>query len=135
MKTLPNGLTIFNATPHVIRFWREGWNEPVEVEPDEKVDAEIVEVEYDRHDEQEDAYGWAEILDNGVYLVRTKFLDTDEGKQIIKSAWENGADIIVGSIVAAQAYPGLVVAMTPALGYERVPPAQKRARPDKFTIY
>ena len=43
--------------------------------------------------------------------------------------------MVVGSIIAAQAYPGLVVAMVPAPGYERRPPAEKRMRPDKFTIY
>lgn len=42
---------------------------------------------------------------------------------------------IVGSIIAAQAYPGEVVAMTPAPGYERVAPAEKRMNPHKFTIF
>jgi len=41
----------------------------------------------------------------------------------------------VGSIIAAQAYPGQVVAMTPTPGYERVPPAEKRMNPDKFNIF
>lgn len=45
------------------------------------------------------------------------------------------ADIVVGSIIAAQAYPGDVCAMIPAEGFERVPPEQKKMRPDKFTIY
>lgn len=45
------------------------------------------------------------------------------------------AEIIIGSIIAAQAYPGKVCAMIPAPGHERVPPAEKRMRTDKFTIF
>jgi hypothetical protein len=43
--------------------------------------------------------------------------------------------MIVGSIIAAQAYPGSIKAMIPCEGYERVPPTEKRMRPDKFTVY
>jgi hypothetical protein len=43
--------------------------------------------------------------------------------------------IIVGSIIAAEAYPGEVVAMCPVPGYERVAPSEKRMRCDKFTIF
>ena len=43
--------------------------------------------------------------------------------------------VMLGSIVAAQAYPGLICAMIPYPGFERVPPAEKRMRIDKFTIY
>lgn len=42
---------------------------------------------------------------------------------------------VVGSIIAAQAYPGRVVAMTPVPGFERVSPAEKRMRCDKFTTF
>jgi hypothetical protein len=41
MKTLPNGLTVFNATPHSIRFWDQTWEAPVEVEPDEVINAVV----------------------------------------------------------------------------------------------
>jgi len=41
MKTLPNGLTIFNATPHTIRFWDESWDEPIEADVDVVVNAVI----------------------------------------------------------------------------------------------
>lgn len=75
-------------------------------------------------------------------FVRTEFIGTEEGKEIIsqiKSAYNrqfsNGTLIIVGSIIAAQAYPGEVVAMTPVPGYERVAPADKRMRCDKFTTF
>lgn len=121
MKTLPNGVTIFNATPHPLRFWKEGWDEPIEVEPDEVISASVEEVEE-----------WNE---DGVSFVRTIFLPTEEGEKIVQAAYEYGADIVVGSIIAAQAYPESVFAMTPAPGYERVAPAQKRMNPDKFTVF
>lgn len=43
--------------------------------------------------------------------------------------------IILGSIIAAQAYPEEVFGMVPVPGYERVTPDQKRMRCDKFTMY
>jgi len=43
--------------------------------------------------------------------------------------------LIVGSIVAAQAYPGRVVGMVPAPGFERVTPAEKRMSTSHFTRY
>lgn len=53
-------------------------------------------------------------------FVRTEFVGTEEGKETIeriKSVYNrqfsNGTLVIVGSIIAAQAYPGEVAAMTP----------------------
>jgi hypothetical protein len=142
MKKLPNGLKVFNATPHPIRFWREGWEKPVEVKPDEVISADVkeklagyipcptcgrkVEHEYDCPNN---------VPSTPIKTVKTVFNPTDAGGEIIRRAKEGGADVIVGSIIAAQAYPGQVVAMTPAPGYERVPPAQKRVNPDKFTVF
>ena len=130
MKELPNGLTVFNATPHAIRFWREDWDEPVEVNPDEKVDAHPMELRVARPRTVSDNIGYQEIT-----FVNTKFVNTPLGLKIVEQAIAGGADLIIGSIIAAQAYPGLVVAMTPAPGYERKPPAEKRMSPDKFTVF
>lgn len=79
----------------------------------------------------------------GEDLVETRFVGTPEGVALIEEikaahAASEDAELplrIVGSIIAAQAYPGEVVAMTPAKGYERVAPAEKRMDPRKFTIY
>lgn len=120
MKTLPNGLKIFNATPHPITFWSEDWPDIVEVPCDTVVNAEP----------QENVAK----SDNGVTFVRTLFVGTDEGREIVAQAMAQGA-VVVGSIIAAQAYPGFVVAMVPCKGYERVPPVEKRMRPDKFTLF
>lgn len=58
-----------------------------------------------------------------------------------KSLWE-GATFgdgskplrIVGSIIAMNAYPGVICGMVPLKGFERVPPDQKRMDPHKFNI-
>ena len=75
-------------------------------------------------------------------FVKTEFTGTDEGKVNIANIkadfakqFHNGTLVIIGSIIAAQAYPGEVVAMTPVEGYERVAPEQKRMRCDKFTTF
>lgn len=130
MKTLPNGLTVFNASPHVIRFWREDWAEPVEIEPDEVVSAKPCEEVASPIVAQEKQTRLANVT-----FVTTVFERTDEGENVVVRAYQNDADLVVGSIIAAQAYSGLVVAMTPAPGYERVPPAEKRMNPDKFTVF
>lgn len=76
-------------------------------------------------------------------FVTTKFNGTEEGLQTIDKikSWHKAMHledyrlVIIGSIIAAQSYPGQVAAMCPVEGFERVPPAEKRMRCDKFTIY
>lgn len=43
--------------------------------------------------------------------------------------------IVIGSIIAAQAYPGLVYGMKACAGHERVPPEQKLMRGDEFVTF
>lgn len=121
MKKLPNGIVIFNSTPHPVTFWKPGWEGVVIVEPDERIDAEPTEELASRF--------------FGIKLVKTVFKPTSEGLGTINLATSAGADVIIGSIIAAQAYPGKVCAMVPAPGYERVPPSEKRMLPDKFTVF
>lgn len=61
------------------------------------------------------------------FLVKTLFHATEEGTQKItqiedwaKENYPNDTLVIVGSTVAAQAYPGKVFGLTPVPGYERV---------------
>jgi hypothetical protein len=114
------GRTIINTTPHPIDFLVDG--EIITIgapDPDFIISAKAVEVK---------------ISDT---LVTTKFVPTEEGERLytfFRDEWGFDA-IIVGSIVAAQAYPEQVVAMTPAPGFERVPPSEKRMNPDKFTVF
>lgn len=69
-------------------------------------------------------------------LVKTRFeADTkaDEFLAGLKSVASNV--VVIGSIIAAQAYPGRVFGLCPVPGYERVAPNEKRMRLDQFITY
>ena len=73
---------------------------------------------------------------SGAELVRTRFVaDPASEEALARLEQENPGAVIIGSIIAAQAFPGRVLAMVPAPGFERVPPAEKRMRDDKFTTF
>ena len=119
------GAVVVNTTPHAIRFQDlDGSIVEVPADPSMLLNAKAVE---------------EAVADD---LVTTRFVGTDEGRALIgRIQAEAGVEYpgakvrIVGSIIAAQAYPGRVVGMTPAPGFERVAPAEKRMRPDKFTVF
>ena len=115
---------IINVTPHSITF-RRGDGTDFMVHPSGSLcGASAVEsvMEYTRFD--------------GVSLVRTVFIPTEEGNQEVEDLMEKFPEyIIVGSIISAQAYPGRVFGMTPSPGFERVPPAEKKMNPYKFITY
>ena len=122
---------IVNTTPHPINFVnREGKTItiPSSVAPGEKTSPWVV-----------NARAIEEKV--GKDLVRTVFEGTTEGKHILDQietwAHEKGFENlrVIGSIIAAQAYPGRVLGMCPAPGFERVPPAEKRMSTQKFTVY
>jgi hypothetical protein len=72
----------------------------------------------------------------GLIFVQTRFVgDPESEKALTRLEREYGPCLIIGSIIAAQAYPGRVAAMTPVPGYERVPVQEKRMHPLKFTIF
>lgn len=75
--------------------------------------------------------------ENGIQFVETVFRPSEEGwKMIAEIRAEHGANcVIIGSLIAAQAYKGAVVAMVAAPGFERVPPAEKKMNAKKFTIF
>ena len=125
MQTLPNGLRVFNATPHPITFWREDWQDVVTVESDIVINATVSE-----------KLVALDVPENELvqFVTPTFSPDSDNTVAILKDYREKNI-YVIGSIIAAQAYPGLVFGMIPAPGYERVAPAEKRMRPDKFTIF
>ena len=122
-KVFSNGVAVVNTTPHPINF----------------IDGEQVITVPSSNTLVVNASPCEEKLDE--ILVKTIFLPTEEGTDIIRTISEvpmpEGASrrVVIGSIIAAQAYPGMVVAMTPAPGYERVAPAEKRMSISKFTVY
>jgi len=76
----------------------------------------------------------------GAALVKTRFAPDAASLAALDRLEETDAaqderQIVLGSIIAAQAYPGRVLAMVPVPGFERVPPAEKRMRADKFTVF
>jgi len=74
---------------------------------------------------------------SSIGFVKTKFTASpEEAEKVekIKRVFGSGV-LIIGSIIAAQAFPGSVVAMTPHPEYIRVPPAEKRMNPRKFTVF
>ena len=115
-----DGVEVVNTTPHTITF---GVGTEVKEVPSHcVVSARAVETKVAEKP--------------GVDLVETRFEAIPEAKEMveaIKKAFPKA--IIVGSIIAAQAFPGDIVAMTPLPGYERVAPSEKRMDPHKFTIF
>jgi len=116
-----NGRTYVNTTPHDINFLVGG--DVVTVPPSGVViNAKPAEVITHREDD--------------ITFVKTVFEGTREGDDNIEDLqFRFPGCLIIGSIIAAQAYPGRVLAMIPAPGFERVPPNQKRMRADKFTVF
>jgi hypothetical protein len=112
---------VINVTPHSITFEWDG--EPVNVSTSGVVinatpQETVIEERF------------------GATLVRTVFVGNDDSERDLMALRRRfPRALLVGSIIAAQAYPGQVVAMVPAPGFERVPPADKRMRPDKFTTF
>ena len=108
-----------NTTPHVLNFRDADGNE-FEVKPcGFLLNATVVEN--------------FEGLRNGVIICKTFFVGDSEGEAWL--AKQSPDAIIIGSIIAAQAYPGKVLALTPAPGFERVPVEKKRMNPNKFTTF
>jgi len=136
---------IINTTPHVVRF-QNAAGEVYEVEPcGVLVNARPVEktVRYQPTcghgggtDDCPLEHGQCSSCVEAVELVRTRFeADPASEEALTKLERENPGAIIVGSIIAAQAFPGRVFALVPVPGFERVPPAEKRMRDDKFTTF
>jgi len=113
------GLRIINTTPHAINFLSEKTGKEYQVEPCGFVLNATPEEQV--------------VQETPVTLVKTVFKPSQEGLDFLETLPED--IIVIGSIIAAQAYPGRVFAMTPAKGFERVPPAEKRMNLFKYTIF
>lgn len=116
------GRVYINTTPHPVNL-RDGNNEDFVVPPSGVlINARPVEEPAGERD--------------GVTFVRTRFEADPESAMKLRGLERDcpGA-LIIGSIVAAQAFPDQVLALVPVPGFERVPPDQKKMRADKFTIF
>lgn len=125
-KKFSNGVVVCNTTPHPVTM-QDVTGELVTVEPSEDfvINAKAKEEQV------------------SPLLVKTVFEATEDGEKRLRSIErcfsefyrDGGVLAVVGSIIAAQAYPGRVVAMTPVPGFERASLAEKRMRCDKFTTF
>ena len=120
-----NGVEVINATPRSIRF-QDGdkiVEIPSSVKEGEKTGPFVINAS-------------VETMPSGNHLVKSVFTPSEEGEKLIKVINAIKPDaFIIGSIIAAQAYPGKVVGMVPAPGFERVPPAEKRMSCEQFTTF
>ncbi len=115
--------TIINVTPHPITFKNDDGSEFTVPPCGKLVNASISE-------------HVVTTLPDGTELVRPSFARDPASVAVLDELErDHPGAIIAGSIVAAQAYPGRVVAMTPSPGYERVPVEQKRMNPKRFSVY
>src|SRR5262245_9332539 len=119
--TLSNGITIVNVTPHDLTFVTVDGG--VEAAPRSGAVLSAAATE-------------TLTVENGVEFVTPTFMPSPDGEGLLAQiSQECPGVLVVGSLIAAQAYPRRVVAMVAAPGFERVPPAEKRMRPDRFTRY
>jgi len=125
-KKFENNVVVINTTPHAITM-KDVTGELVSVESDSSL---LINAQA-KEEKVSDLF------------VKTVFESTENGWNKIKEIKETFSElyhdgetlVIIGSIIAAQAYPGEVVAMVPVPGFERVAPTEKRMRCDKFTVF
>lgn len=125
-KKFENNVVVINTTPHAITM-KDVTGELVSVESDSSL---LINAQA-KEEKVSDLF------------VKTVFESTENGWNKIKEIKETFSElyhdgetlVIIGSIIAAQAYPGEVVAMVPVPRFERVAPTEKRMRCDKFTVF
>ena len=122
---LPNDTVIFNATPHSLNFWDFKEGRVISARPDSVINTRPVEEVVER---------W-----KGVEFVKVFYNPEDKGLKLIESIRKEYPDIIiVGSVLAAMAYPGEVVASIPLKGSSdrlRSNTSSRRVCLDRFTVF
>ena len=122
--TLPNGTKILVASPHPVNFYDEKSEDNKFVVPGGTlvVSARPVEV--------------VVRTEGNVEYITTKFVGDPATEWRLRRILDQIPGlVIVGSNIAAQAYPGLVCGLVPMKGFERRPPAEKRMDPNRFNVY
>lgn len=122
---LPSGTVIFNATPHPLNFYDLKEEKVTLARPDAVINTRPVEqVEGE----------W-----NEVTFVKVTYSPEEKGLKLIDNIRLEYPDIIiVGSVLAAMAYPGEVVASIPLKGSSdrlRSKTSSRRVCSDRFTIF
>lgn len=122
--TLPNGVTIMNVTPHDLIFQDDSWDDVV-VAPSEFV------ISADTYDSVVKFHGEARL----VYLEFRPRRENVEWIEDMKRRYPS--ILLVGSVVAAQAYPGDIVAPVPRFRGERGGKRVSRPlmNPNRFSVH
>ena len=112
-----------NVTKHPIRFQNSAGDTYELPTSGVVLDAEFVENSSETHK-------------SGVQIVRVKLAPAAGAKEKLEELErQHPGELIVGSLIAAQAFPCRVVALVSVEGYERVAADLKRMRDDKFTAF
>jgi hypothetical protein len=122
--SLPNGITIFNATPHKLNFYDPITEEVTVAKPDITINTKPVETVV-KH--------W-----QGAKFVTVAYKPERNGGSLIKNILKSNPEmVIVGSVLAAMAYPGEVVASIPLKGGDRLKSktSSRRVYSDRFTTF
>lgn len=115
-----NGVKVLNTCNHDVTF--QDGEELISVPSAYLVNAKIEE-EY--HSEEGSAQ-----------FVKIKYVPEEESKKFVNWFRKRNPDVLmVGSMIAALAFPEDIVVMTPVPGYERVRDGQKRKSIEKFTTF
>lgn len=138
MKQLPNGLKVFNATPHDLTFSDPSWEKDVTIPSDGVINAKVDEVYigcFDNDQNEEDS-------ERSVSIVTIVPQPDPDSLEVVKRAmaaveeshrdYNRVGTIVVGSALAAQAWPELVYGICPAEGTGRI---DRKASATKFTRY
>jgi hypothetical protein len=121
---LPNGISVFNATPHPLNFYDVKTKEVTVAESDIILNTRPIETLQER---------W-----KGVEFVSVEYRPEDNGLDLLRFIHrEHPESLIVGSVLAAMAYPGEVVASIPLKGGDRLKSntSSRRVCSDRFTIF
>lgn len=119
---LQNGVRVLNCTPHELIFRADDGTDVRVEKCGATLTASAVETPVGNH--------------GAAQLVATVFQTTEQGlEELARIETEAPGVLVIGSIVSAQAYPDQVVSPISAKGFERVPPAEKRMDPAKFTVF
>lgn len=131
-----NGVRVLNCTKHALNF--QDGDKIIVVSPSGLViDATVIEQANEKLSTLYSDGDQESILEivTPTYCGVTEVIEKidDLRKQFVAAGI--APVLFIGSQIAAQAYPGLVAALVPVAGFERVPWDQKRMRIDKFTMF
>jgi len=74
--------------------------------------------------------------ENGISFVRRTFVPREHSEDMINYIHKiHPHKKIIGSIIAAQAFPGKVFSLVPCRGFEKLAPSKRRARIDQLITF